>query len=69
VENKGAEGVTGMNQRSTWGNAVASKKKPKLPFRGYQKITDDMDEPQRRGAEIWNEMVSRLVEVDEMKGQ
>jgi hypothetical protein len=56
-----------MEQRSTWGNAAVSKKKPKLPFRGFQKITDDMDEPQRRGAEIWNEMVSRLIEDGGMK--
>lgn len=56
-----------MNQRSTWGNAAASKKKQLLPFRGFQKITDDMDEPQRRGAEVWNEMVKRLIEVGEMK--
>lgn len=66
MENQGAEGVTDMDQRSTWGNA-GTKKKTKLPFRGYQKITDDMDEPQRRGAEIWNEMVARLIEDGGMK--
>jgi hypothetical protein len=69
MENKGAEGVTHMEQRSTWGNAVGntSRKKNKLPFRGFQKETDDMNESQRKGVQVWNEMVTRLIEVGEMK--
>lgn len=58
-----------MTQHSTWGNAVQSTKRAKkiIPFRGYNKITDDMSDAQRRGAEQWNEMVQRLVETGEMK--
>lgn len=51
-------------QKSTWQDV---KKREKLPFRGYQKVSKDMDEPQRKGAEVWNEMVDRLIEVNEMK--
>jgi hypothetical protein len=51
-------------QKSTWEDV---KKREKLPFRGYQKVSKDMDEPNRKGAEVWNEMVDRLIEVNEMK--
>lgn len=54
-----------VTQKSTWDNAPKSGR-PMIKHRGIQKITKDMSEPARKGAEIWNEMVERLIEVGEM---